>query len=562
MLVKVRNPIETCQEISAVSKAATAGDSSLTVLNNEGYSSNDFIVVRAIGDEQAELRQIDSTSGATTIKLQSPVSFSHPVGTVVFFIPYDQVEVSRKTTASGAFSVLTTRNLEVDEEFTVHDDTGGQTTHFYRTRFKNSQTGQFSSFSAILPGTGYSTRALKPMIDSVLERTNDRDGKFTTRLMVLKDMNFAYQKIISRLIQASHEFFLRSLEIPTEDFKHQYTLPDNFREIQVVRNGDQQVVPATPRDDRSSVGYEMVGRNILFLEDVPGPVSGSTAAPTLVLINDAFDTDGTWTASDDAENVTTDTDEFKVGTGSINFDVDVSDSSSNQATMSVTNMTAQNLGSFDESGKWRVWIFLPDVTYINSVEMRWGSSSTKYWALDTEKDYKKFSFHDGWNLVEFNWADGDVTETGSPVLADAQAIDFLYFTIKYSAAQPDDEDFRLDAIKIANRWDHNSVYEAEYLSQPPQLVNEMDEIDLPEGYQYLLVDYAVGQIYRRQPEKETVATRVLRNFDKELSMFVSQSSKRTRRRRGMRPPFKRTYHIAHTDSSRIVHSDGTITPLR
>jgi len=561
MLVKVRNPIEKCREISAVSKAANGGDSSLTVLNNEGFTANDFIVIRKIGDEQAELRQVSTVTGAGTITLTSTVSFSHPVGTTVFIIPYDQVEISRKTTESGSFTVLTTRDLEVDEEFTVHDDTAGQTSNFYRSRFKNSQTGDFSSFSATLKGSGYSTRALKPMIDTVLERTNDKKAEFTSRIMALKDLNFAYQQIISRLMQAGHGFFLRTIEIPTEDFKHEYTLPDSFRELQTMRDGDTIVVPATPRDDISSRGYEMVGRNLLYIEDVPTPAADQVT-PTTVLINDAFDTDGTWTATDDAENVTTDNDEFKVGTGSINFDVDVSNSATNQATLSVSDMTAQNLGDFDDTGRWRNWIFLPDVTYITSIEMRWGSSSSKYWALDVTKDYKNQTFHDGWNLVEFNWANTSVTETGSPVLADAQAIDFLSIIIKYSANQPDDEDFRLDAVKIANRWEHNSVYEIDYLAQPAQLTNEMDEVDLPEGYQYLLVDYAVGQIYRRQPEKDTQANRLLRGFDDQLKDFVAQSAKRTRRTIGMRPQRRRTYRNAFSDSSRIVHSDGTITPLR
>ena len=206
-------------------------------------------------------------------------------------------------------------------------------------------------------------------------------------------------------------------------------------------------------------------------------------------------------------------------------------------------------------------MYLPDVTYLTSITMRWGSSSSVYWALDVEKDYKDHSFHDGWNLIEFDWADGSVTETGSPVTADATALDYIQFRINYSSSQPDDEDFRLDAIKISNTWDANHVYEVEYLHQPAQLTNEMDEVELPEGYQYLLVDYAVGQIYRRQPEKETVAKELLRSFENELATFVAQSAKRTRRVRGFRTDYKRPYYVARGDSSRVVHGDGSITPL-
>ncbi len=561
MLVKIRNPIEECHEISGVSNEANAGDSALTVLNNEGLIKDDYIVARKIGDEQAELRQIDSVSGSGTINLTSTTSFSHPIGAIVFKIDYNQVEISSKASESGAFSVLATIDLEVDDEFTIYDDTSGQTTGFYRTRLKNEQTGQFSDYSAILAGTGFSTRAVKPMIDSVLERTNDQTAEFTTRRMVLKDLNYAYQKTVNKLIQASHEFGLKTVEIPTESFKHRYTLPDAFREIQTVRNGDGDVVPPTPRDDRSVVGYELVGRSILYIEDVPTPAANQTV-PTVVLINDAFDTDGTWVVSDDAVNISTDLDEFKVGTGSINFDVDVSNSVENKATVSIPDMTAQDLSDFEDSGKWRTWIFLPDVTYISSIDMKWGSSSTVYWTLNVIKDYKNTALKDGWNLMEFNWADQNVSEVGSPATSDAEAIDYLSYSINYTANQPDDTDFRLDAIQIADTWAHNSVYEIDYLSQPAQLTNEMDEMDLPEGYQELLLDYPVGHILMRQPDNFTKGQSILRSFDKKLSDFILQSAKRTRRVRGIKPPNKRTYRIAHSDSSRIVHSDGGITPLR
>ncbi len=561
MLVKTRNPIETCQEISSVSGVASAGDSALIILNNEGYAANDYIVIRKIGDEQAELRQVSSVSGAGTLNLSSTTSFSHPVGTSVFTIKYNQVEVSRKTSKSGDWAVLTTIGLEVDEDFTIYDDTSGQTTHFYRTRLKNSQTGQFSGYSGIIPGTGFSTRAVKPMVDSVLERTNDRNAEFTTRKMVLNDLNYAYQKIINKLIQASHEFFQKSLEIPTESFLHRYTLPDAFREIQVMRDGDSVVVPPTPRDDRSTVGYELVGRNVLYIEDVPMPAANQVV-PTMVLINDAFDTDGTWVLGDDTENITTDLDEFKVGTGSINFDVDVSDSVNNKATITISDMTAQDLSDFDDSGRWRTWMYIPDVTYTESIDMKWGSSSTVYWTLNVTKDYKRTALHDGWNLLEFNWADENVSEVGDPTSTDAEVIDYLAIIINYSANQPDDTDYRLDAIQIADRWDHNSVYEIDYMAQPPQLTNEMDLVELPEGYQYLLIDYAVGQIYRRQPEKDITANKLLREFDDTLDRFIAQTSKRTRRTRGMKPNKKRNYRNAWSNSSRIVHSDGGITPLR
>ncbi len=66
----------------------------------------------------------------------------------------------------------------------------------------------------------------------------------------------------------------------------------------------------------------------------------------------------------------------------------------------------------------------------------------------------------------------------------------------------------------------------------------------------------------RQPENFTKGEKLLRSFNKKLNDFIAQSAKRTRRTRGMKPDKKRNYRTAHSDSSRIVHSDGNVTPLR
>lgn len=562
MLIKIRNPIEVAIELSGLSNKANAGENSITVLNNEGFSANDWVVIRAIGDEQAELKQIYQVSTSGTITLTSTLSFSHAIGTKVFSLPYNQYEISRKTTESGSFSVLATNNLEVDDEYSVYDDTGGQTSYFYRTRFLNSHSGQYSSYSSTLKGTGYSTRAVKIMIDTILSRTNDKYGKFTSRSEVLRDVNYAYQQVINKLMAASSEYFLHSLEIPTESFQHEYTLPSDFRELIDIRDSDSNlIIPISRHDSYESRGYELIGRNTLYLEDIPEPYTNSTVTPTVVFKNDAYDEDGTWVAGEDAENVTTDNDEYKTGVGSINFDIDVSDSANNLATITNSTFTAQDLDSYEDTGKWRVWMYLPDVTYLTSITMRWGSSSTVYWELTVTKDYKNHAFHDGWNLLQFDWGHEDVTETGSPVTADATSLDYIQFRIAYSSAQPDDTDFRLDGISIATTFDQNSVYEIRYLGQPSQLTNEMDEIELPEGYQYLLVDYAVAQILLRQGGRDTLANKLLTDFETKLGKFIAQSAKRTRRVIGFSSGTKRKYRIVGHDSSRIVHSDGHVTLL-
>lgn len=560
MLLKINNPTDETREKTSLSGPVNAGETQLVVLNTTGFSANDFIVIRKIGDEQTELRQISSVS-AGTINVTSSVGYSHTTGIDVFKIPFNQIEISRKTSASGTFSVLATVDIQPDSLQTVYDDTNGQSTYFYRVRFFNSYSGQYSSYSGTLAGTGAATSQSGSMVDIVLHRVNDEGGDYTSRVEVLRELRLAFQQVYNAMIQSSSEFYLDRIEIPTESFKHEYTLPDNFAEVSEVRDGNEDLVPPTKRYDQyAEKGYELTGKNTIYFIDVPEP-SSTSVTPLVVLANNAYDADGTWTADDDALNITTDNNEYKIGSGSINFDIDVSQDAANQATIYVSDMTAQDLSDYEDTGRWRVWVHIPDVTHINSVEMKWGSSTSVYWSLDVEKDYKNHAFHDGWNLIEFYWGDSSVTETGSPTTTDAEAVDYLALTIKYDSTQADEADFRVDAIQIATSWEANSIYEVSFFKQPDAVLDELTEFEIPEGYQFLLVDYAVAQILYRQGERDTLANKIMKSFEANISRLVSQSAKRTRRVIGFSHGHTRHYRSAASDSSTVVHSDGNVTRL-
>lgn len=553
MLVQARNPKEVTKEKTYLSRSVNAGDAEIKVLNNDGFTADDYVIIESIGSEQAELRQVATVTGGETIVLTSPLSHSHGTDAVVSIISYNQVEFSRKTSSSGAYTVLATVDVQPDGLFTNYEDRGGQLSYFYRFRFVNSTVGQYTDYSAIRKGTGATSREVSRMIDMILLQSEDPSGTYTTRNQALEYLNQAYEEVSSRLIQASSEYFLRKIEIPTKNFQNEYSLPDDFREIQEIRDADDVVVKPIPRNmgGEFSRGYELVGLNKVYINDIPTESGGS---PTTVFLNDAYDEDGSWVASLDATNVTTDTDEFKVGTGSINFDVDVSLDASNSAALTNSTFTDQDLSTFEDVGKWRIWTYIPDVTYFSSVTLRWGSDASNYWELTVQKDYKGRTFQAGDNLLEFNWADTSVTETGT---ADSEAIGYLQVKFNYTSRQSDLEDFRLDGITIATSYPGNSVYEVSYLRQPDRLRNEMDEVELPLGYANLLVDYAIAQIMFRKGDRDITAQNMLKRWEERVAKFIAESSKRTRRVIGFsldrdRGYYTRQYNVVTRDSDFVV----------
>lgn len=548
MLINARNPQDAIEEISALSQTVASGGTSFTVLNTEGLVANDYILIGNLGEEQAELLQISSLASGNNVNLVVGTSHEHGPGTVVQKILYNQVEISYKTSLSGSWSVLTTIDIEPDDFFTTYNHSAGVESNYYRVRFYNSTTAVNTSYSAILYAGKQATDQLAPMVDFVLEQTNDREARFTSREQVVKYLEFAKQDVINSLIQASGEYFTKTIDIPTEDYKHEYTLPDDFREIDEIRNGDGKIVNPSPRNviDQFAQGYEIVNGK-LYLNDVPEPASTSTT-PITILSNNAYDEEGTWVASGDANGVTTDLDEFKTGNGSVNFDITASGI---VAIMTNATVTSTDLSTYEDSGKWRVWVYLPDVTYITNVTMHWGSDASNYWSLTESKDYKNESLTDGWNLLEFDWSDSAVTEVLTP---DSAAIDYIQLRFNYSASQPDDEDFRIDAIQIANSYGTNSVYEMKYFYQPDMMTSEMDTTGLPPGNTALLCDYAIARIEYRKTQREAVARRFENSYFEQKKRFITQSAKRTRRMIGMRP-YGRKRRYSTRNGGNFVSSD-------
>ena len=184
-------------------------------------------------------------------------------------------------------------------------------------------------------------------------------------------------------------------------------------------------------------------------------------ASTIVHLANDHDANGTWavdSTNSDAINIGTDTIVYKANSGSIKFEADVSQSSNNRVTISVSDMTAVDLSGYQGTGIIRFWLYVPEVTddtsiYVESVEFRWGSSSSNYWSQTVSRPANSGKFQDRWNLVEFNWR--DATETGTVT---ETAINYLLVTVNYGSAQGDDTGFRINDIKIYNPKEMKLVY--------------------------------------------------------------------------------------------------------
>lgn len=169
---------------------------------------------------------------------------------------------------------------------------------------------------------------------------------------------------------------------------------------------------------------------------------------------DSITDGGTWTADttgSDMLNVTQDRNERKTGAASLNFDVDVSQSVNNYATLYAPDASVRDLSSKEDLGSFLMHVYIPDATEVTSYTLYWGSDtgatpSTKanYWAATVTSDMDGNTFADGWNQIKIDWQ--NATITGSP---DSSIVGYYEIRMSYGVGQVDDTDFRLDALRIA-----------------------------------------------------------------------------------------------------------------
>lgn len=206
------------------------------------------------------------------------------------------------------------------------------------------------------------------------------------------------------------------------------------------------------RSGRWMLSVDSVLDNRFLLVKVPG---GTT---TLVHGCDSLTSNGTWvadTADSDATNLTLDQLNFREGSGSFNFDVDVSQSGNDYAAIKNTTLTAIDLSSMEDLATVFLNVFIPDATNVTSILMRWGSSESNYWENSVTGAFNGTNILSGWNECGIPW--GGATETGTP---DSTAITYLYVRVVYSASQADDTDFRVDNIRFATP----KIYDFDYFS--------------------------------------------------------------------------------------------------
>ena len=260
----------------------------------------------------------------------------------------------------------------------------------------------------------------------------------------------------------------------------------------------------------------------------------TTSTQTLLHAGDDHDSNGTWvvdSSNSDATNITTDATVGRVFGTSISFDTDVSQSNNNYADIYVPDMDAIDLTDHLDVGKIRMWVWIPDVTYITGFTGYWGSDTSStpttksnYWSKAVTATADNGTFVSGWNQVEFDWE--GATKTGSPNVA---SVVYFQLRISYSASQTDDTDFRINNIEsiipilMEVKYYSNHVAQTSAGVWQAELTAATDSTLVPTRYREVLVNGVMARVFALQGSPHTEESREYEGrYERGLRELISQ----------------------------------------
>jgi len=178
---------------------------------------------------------------------------------------------------------------------------------------------------------------------------------------------------------------------------------------------------------------------------------------------DSLTDNGTWsanTATSDASNLVLNTQNFKNGGGSLQFDIIAAQSVNNYAEISNAAMTAVDLTDYKDLGVIFFWVYIPSSTNITSWTIRLGSDASNYYEATVTTNHQGQVFSDGENLLRVDWS--DFVATGSPVIT---GIDYALVRVNYSASQANMAGILVDDIVARLGKFHKLLYYSQNLVQ-------------------------------------------------------------------------------------------------
>jgi hypothetical protein len=185
---------------------------------------------------------------------------------------------------------------------------------------------------------------------------------------------------------------------------------------------------------------------------------------------------GTWSAGGNAINLVADTINKVSGSASLKFDISAAGTT---AYLENSTMTAVNLSTYKNVGSIFTYVYIPSITIITSVNIRFGTTSANYYHATATTTHDNTAFVVGWNLVRIDWS--GTAQVGTPTDTN---IKYLRITYNYNGTAT--TGCRVDNVVARIPTPYEVVYYSNYIFRDtagtwierPTAIDDSDLINL------------------------------------------------------------------------------------
>jgi len=234
---------------------------------------------------------------------------------------------------------------------------------------------------------------LSDFISGVQTYIRDKTNGFVSEsdLMFSANLGIKYLKAKTG-IQASKN---RS-EIDIFPNVYEYKIPTDFQDLITIQERGKPINFYRKSPDefwlRLNSGSKMLAVDSLLGDKFLLCHYSSAGSDAILNDCDSLTSNGTWSVTGDATNLTLDEVNNITGSGALNFDITVSGTSAGVENSGITSI---DLSDEENGGTLFFSARIPDVTNITGFTAKWGSSSSDYWENTTTEQFSGLSLADG-----------------------------------------------------------------------------------------------------------------------------------------------------------------------
>lgn len=387
----------------------------------------------------------------------------------------------------------------------------------------------------------------------------------TDRITAAERLQFISQAVVWLQLNTVNDHSVKTFEVDYFDTVNYYKLNNSLTDVLEANDLRRKITKNTKAFNRQSsqeVSEDIANQiddSSFSIERRDGDIylvaNHDSEYPSLLAQTMDTTTDnGEWladTSTSDALNISYSTVDYTEGSGSVTFDIDVSQSGNNRATIYNSTMSSGDLTDERNLSAWLLDIKIPDITEVSSVTFYWGSSSTDYYYVTTTADLNGNAFVSAdWMTLKFNWL--NASTTGTP---DYTAINYMRIDINYTASQADMSGVSIDNIRIVRpekltfyytSWNIGTnsggteIKRFTATSDIPYYSGQYDHYDYIVAHKAASLAYSALRLYDESKSELIEATRLLGEIKKIVPRSITPESRTFKphginfRRRGFR----------------------------